>query len=72
MYHFIKGLEDRQRVPGREVVEGDKAFVVVEARPVIDYARARIEDESRTLNAPQSVLTWGDNDDFPVLRQAKR
>jgi hypothetical protein len=37
------------------------------ARQVLEYARARVEDESRTLDRPQSFLILGDALEFPLL-----
>jgi hypothetical protein len=71
VYHFLRGARDRDRVPGRLVKEGDEMYLVVESARILDYARARIEDESRTLNQPQSILVLGDDDDFPVIRRAQ-
>jgi hypothetical protein len=66
VYHFLRGARDRGRVPGRAVSQGAYRHVV-ESGPLLDYVRARVEDESRTLNRPQSILSLGDNDDFPVI-----
>ena len=63
VYHFLRGAEANDRVP---LVDGGKT-----ARAVLDYARARIEDESRILNRPQSLLVLGDGLDFPLLVEGR-
>ncbi len=72
-YHFLKGARDRGRVPGRVVdeKEGDKTqrYLLIESGELLNYTRGRIEDESRTLNRPESFLIFGDNDDFPVIKR---
>ena len=72
-YHFLKGARDRGRVAGRLVEEesGDKVqrYLLIESGVLLDYTRGRIEDESRTLNRPESFLIFGDNDDFPVIKR---
>ena len=77
-YHFLRGAGDRGRVPGRvdeiEVtVEGKKEIqkiLLVKSGELLNYTRGRIEDESRTLNRPESFLIFGDkNGDFPVIKQ---
>jgi hypothetical protein len=71
MYHFLRGARDRARVPGQLVGTGDERVLLVELSRLLDYARARIEDESRTLNQPQSIHALGDNDDFPVIQRSQ-
>ena len=44
-------------------------FLLKESGPLLSYTRARIEDESRTLNRPQSLEILGDNADFPVIKR---
>lgn len=60
-YHFLRGAE--QRVPFRD---GTKS-----AGRLVEYARGRIEDESRTLDRPQSVLMLGNNQDIPLLTEER-
>ena len=64
VHHFLRGARSRDRVPYDRV--GQR--LVVQAGSLIDYTRARIEDESRTLNQSQSVLTLGEHDEFEVVR----
>jgi len=69
-YHFLRGARQTERVALERVSAGGAAgeaeYAVLAAGPLLDYVRARVEDESRTLNRPQSILALGDNLDFPV------
>ena len=56
------------RSPGSEAAYADPRYR--DAR-LLDYARSRIEDESRTLNQAQSIQEFGDNDDFPLIKNEK-
>ena len=67
-HHFLKGGNLRnRRVDPR--VRDDKE--ILESRPLLEYIRTRVEDESRLLNRPQSILIYGDNDDFPLIVREK-
>ncbi|MCO5170355.1 MAG: hypothetical protein M9894_28800 [Planctomycetes bacterium] len=71
VYHFLRGARDRSRVPGNLVDGPGGRQLVVPLRALLDYARARIEDESRTLNRPQSLLALGDNDSLAVIQRGQ-
>lgn len=71
-YHFLKGARDRARVPAAEMVQGGAKYTVLTLERVLAYTRARIEDESRTLNQPQSLEELGDNHDFPLIKQKQQ
>ncbi|MCW8138474.1 MAG: hypothetical protein KIT58_06170, partial [Planctomycetota bacterium] len=71
VYHLLRGARDRSRVPGNLVDGPGGRQLVVPLRALLDYARARIEDESRTLNRPQSLLMLGDNDDLAVIQRSQ-
>ncbi len=71
VYHFLVAARRRDRVPAQTTVEGNKTLQVVPIERVLDYVRARIEDESRAFNRPQSIDEYGDNEDFPLIKQQK-
>ena len=71
-WHFLRGAGDIERVtPLEQTAEDGSKVLTVDARRVLKYARARIEDESRTLNEPQSIRTFGDNEDFLLIKRKK-
>ena len=67
-HHFLKGGNLRNR---RVETQQKDGVEVLESRPLLEYIRTRVEDESRLLNRPQSILIYGDNDDFPLIERRK-
>ena len=69
-HHFLKGgnLRNRRVETNKERRPG---WEILELRPLLEYIRTRVEDESRLLNRPQSILIYGDNDDFPLIERQK-
>ena len=67
-HHFLKGANLRNRRVEPSLKDGAE---VLESRPLLEYVRTRVEDESRLLNRPQSILIYGDNDDFPIIVRQK-